>query len=138
MVANGLMSQRMIRLTEDSPLTEFCLKEMPVEDMVRELFIATLSRQPTRNELSVLTELIGDSFDDRHTGKAKPKTERKKPAYVDWDKHLKAEASIEMLASEKLARAGEPPTIRLTSEFRERVEDALWVLVNTPEFVFVP
>ena len=69
---------------------------------------------------------------------ALPKVVRQKRAYVDWDKHLKAEASVELLKAEKLVRAGEPPTVRLTTEFRERVEDAIWCLINSPEFVFVP
>lgn len=138
MIANGLMSQRMIRLTEESPLTELCLEDLQAHELVRELFIAALSRQPNSDEESLLFKLIGDSFEKRQTGKPKPKLEKRKRARVDWEKHLKAEASVEILESERLARQGEPPTIRLTTEFRERVEDGLWVLFNSPEFVFVP
>ncbi len=138
MIANGLMSQRILRLTEESPLTELCLEDQSAEELVRELFVATLSRQPDADEQAVFVELIGDTFSKRRTGKPKPKIEKRKRAYVDWDKHLKAEASVEILAAEKLVREGEPPTIRLTKDFRERFEDAVWALVNLPEFVFVP
>ena len=42
-----------------------------------------------------------------------------------------------LAAQEKVAR-GELPTTRLTTEFRERVEDVLWALINSPEFVVIP
>ncbi len=37
-----------------------------------------------------------------------------------------------------LLREGDPPTRRLREDWRRRMEDALWALVNSPEFVFVP
>lgn len=43
-----------------------------------------------------------------------------------------------MLAAQQLVAKGEPPTARLTDDFRERVEDVLWALINSPEFVVVP
>ena len=43
-----------------------------------------------------------------------------------------------MLESQRLVARGEPPTARLTNDFRERVEDVLWALINTPEFVVIP
>ena len=42
----------------------------------------------------------------------------------------------EALAAE--VEAGDPPTQRLSADWRERYEDALWSLLNTPVFVFVP
>jgi hypothetical protein len=36
---------------------------------------------------------------------------------------------------ERQARAGDPPTDRLRADWRERMEDALWSLVNSPEFL---
>jgi hypothetical protein len=138
MLANGLMSSRAIRLTEDSRITELCLNDISVEQLVDELYLTVLSRMPDSMERSIIVELISPDYSSRRTGKAKPKVVKRKRAYVDWDKHLKAEASVELLEAEKIVRAGEPPTVRLTTEFRERVEDALWCLINSPEFVFVP
>jgi hypothetical protein len=39
---------------------------------------------------------------------------------------------------ERTTRAGDPPTDRLRANWRERMEDMVWALVNSPEFVFVP
>ena len=43
-----------------------------------------------------------------------------------------------MMALEKRARKGDPPTPRLESDWRERMEDVVWALANNPEFVFIP
>ena len=43
-----------------------------------------------------------------------------------------------MLAAQQRVARGEPTTQRLTADFRERVEDALWALINSPEFVVIP
>ncbi|SVA90712.1 uncharacterized protein METZ01_LOCUS143566, partial [marine metagenome] len=39
---------------------------------------------------------------------------------------------------ECLAREGDPPTRRLLAEWRERMEDVIFALVNSPEFIFIP
>ena len=56
----------------------------------------------------------------------------------DWRKHLQPEQTSMAIEAQARVREGERPTVRLTDDFRERVEDALWALINSPEFVFVP
>ena len=138
MMANSMMSSHLVRLTEDSSITELCLSEGSPEELTARLFLATLSREANDEERAVIADLIRPEFDKRRTGKPKPKIVRQKRARVDWDKHLSPEATVELLEAERLARLGPPATVRLTKEFRERVEDALWCLINSPEFVFVP
>jgi hypothetical protein len=42
------------------------------------------------------------------------------------------------MEEERKLRMGDAPTNRLTPEFRQRFEDALWAMINSPEFVMVP
>jgi hypothetical protein len=39
---------------------------------------------------------------------------------------------------EKLVRAGDPATLRLDKAWRERMEDSVWALMLSPEFIYVP
>jgi hypothetical protein len=39
---------------------------------------------------------------------------------------------------EHRARAGEPPDPRLDPAWREALEDVVWGVINSPEFVWVP
>jgi hypothetical protein len=57
---------------------------------------------------------------------------------VSWSNHLSAEATLIRMDEERKLRMGDEPTRRLTPEFRERFEDALWAMVNSPEFVMEP
>ena len=51
---------------------------------------------------------------------------------------LTPEANVIKTELEAAVREGEPPTPRLVADWRERLEDMLWVLINSPEFVFLP
>ncbi len=55
-----------------------------------------------------------------------------------WSNHLNPEATNVVYEMEKIVRAGDPPTPRLAPAWRERMEDAVWALMLTPEFVYVP
>ena len=57
---------------------------------------------------------------------------------VSWNNHLSEEANRIKMELEKRVLSGDPPTNRLRSEWRERLEDVVYALVNSPEFIFVP
>ena len=63
---------------------------------------------------------------------------RKTDTRVSWSNHLSAEATLIRMEEERQLRLGDKPTNRLTAEFRERMEDALWAMFNSPEFVVAP
>lgn len=138
MMANSQIINQIVRLTEESVVTEWCLEDITAEALTTRLFLATVSRRPNPSELKLVSQVLSEGFAKRKTGAPKPPPVKRIVAHVDWDKHLKGEASVELMAAEKQAREGDPVTVRLTPDFRRAVEDVLWSLVNSPEFVFVP
>jgi len=138
-LANGTVGARLVRLSEDSAVTKLCLEDRTLPDLVRALFLQVLSRPPTAGEQSSFIKLLSPGYANRKLAVTNGKVEAKKSAgAVSWSNHLSPEATKLKLEQERAVRAGDPPTPRLRAEWRERMEDALWALVNAPEFVFVP
>ncbi len=139
-LANGVVGSRVTRLSDDSVVTALCLEDRRLPDLLEAVFLQMLSRPPSADELQTFVEILSDGYAARRTELAKAGT--KKPparvAAVSWSNHLNPEATRLKLEQERAARAGDPPTDRLVSDWRERMEDVLWALVNSPEFVFVP
>ena len=86
---------------------------------------APVTRKPSRSEVQC------------NRTEPNPISQRQQSA-VSWSNHLSAEATRIKLELERAARAGDPPTSRLQSDWRERMEDGLWALLNSPEFIFIP
>jgi hypothetical protein len=138
LLANGVAASRAVRLSDDSAITELCLKDQPAPELIRAVTLRILSRPPTPRETERLVAYLGDSYTGRVIPGAKPNPPRVVSRRVSWSNHLSAEATTIQLEQEKATRAGAPPSARLTTEFRERMEDVVWALVNSPEFVFLP
>ena len=79
-------------------------------------------------------------YDDRvrDVSGYEPKPPLRPVTGVSWSNHLSPEANEIKVRLEHLVRAGDPPTGLLETGWRERMEDMLWALINTPEFVYVP
>ncbi|MBI3465086.1 MAG: DUF1553 domain-containing protein, partial [Planctomycetes bacterium] len=139
-LANGVVGSRITRLSDDSSITELCLEDRPLSDLVRAVFLQLLSRPPTSDEQQMFVDLLDEDFAQRRgTGSAATAKRRpRRTTAVSWSNHLSPEATRIKIELEQEARAGDPPTERLRPEWRERMEDMLWSLVNSPEFVFVP
>ena len=71
-------------------------------------------------------------------GASKIDSSTKSDSRVSWSNHLSAEATVIRMEEERALRMGAKPTARLEAKFRERLEDALWAMFNSPEFVMVP
>jgi hypothetical protein len=139
-LANGMVGSRIARLSDDSAMTQLCLGDRPVTELVEAVFLRILTRPPTAEERQLYTELLKDGYAERRVDRPANKLKRhtRMVTAVSWANHLSPEATRIKLEMERAARAGDPPTERLQGDWRERMEDMLWSLVNSPEFLFVP
>jgi len=138
-LANGSMGARIVRLSDDSAVTELFLEGRPLPQLVRELFLRVLSRPPSQNEAAATEAYLRPFFAGRVVkGARKQISAFRSDPRVSWSNHLSAEATVIRMEEERRLRLGDQPTGRLTAGFRERAEDVLWALVNSPEFVMVP
>lgn len=139
-LANGVMGIWLTRLSDESGLTELARKDIELSQLVDDLFIQVLTRKPTDEERAQFTALLEPGFDERiiPEGELSPKPEVERFRYVSWSNHLNTEANVIKVQMEEAARQGDPPTRFLTPEWRERMEDAVWALLNSPEMVMMP
>jgi hypothetical protein len=138
-LANGVLGTRIARLSDDSAFTELAMGDLPLEKLIEESFLRILSRYPTADERRTFTSLLEPHYAGRKVkGAEKTDARRESDSRVSWSNHLSAEATLIRLEEEKKLRFGAQPTKRLKPEFRERYEDALWAMINTPEFVMMP
>ena len=96
------------------------------------------TRRPTPAELQRYADRLRPGFVTRIT----PPTEHRTPGprrpayYVSWSNHLDKDATLDRQQESEDARRGDPATSRLEAGWRQRAEDALWALVNSPEALY--
>jgi mono/diheme cytochrome c family protein len=138
-LSNGPVGTWLTRLSDDHPITALALESRSADELVETLFLRMLTRKPTDDERRMYREYLSDGFATRIRPvppTAKPK--RIREPYVSWSNHLDGEATLVRQAQELAARRGDPPTERLNENWRSRLEDVLWAMVNSSEFVFAP
>jgi hypothetical protein len=57
---------------------------------------------------------------------------------VTWSNHLRPEANQIAMELERIARVGPAPDERLDNGWRERLEDVVWCIINSDEFIWLP
>jgi Protein of unknown function (DUF1553) len=138
-LANGIVGKRAAQLSEDSVFVALALDARSPEEFVSRVMRQVLSREPTAAERELLMELVREGFDTRKTGSpAGPRPGWPKRDGVSWSNHLSSESNELRVARQKEVEKGDPPTTLLTADWRERAEDVVWALVNSPEFVWIP
>ncbi len=138
-LANGIMGTRIVRLSDDSAFTGLSLEDLSLDQLVEETFLRVLSRPPSAEEAGSFRRLLQPYYADRKVKNAAVNASMMKTDNrVSWSNHLSSEATLIRMEEERRLRMGDEPTRRLTKEFRERFEDTLWAMVNSPEFVMVP
>ena len=140
LLANGVIGSRIVRLSEDSAFTAMALEAASPEAFVRALYRRLLNREPDPQEHQSLAEFVREGFEGRVLP-CKESELARKPRFtkaVMWSNHLHPDSTTAIYEAEALLRAGDPPSKRLAAPWRERAEDAVWALLLTPEFSFLP
>jgi hypothetical protein len=139
-LANGVIGSRIVRLSEDSAFTAMALEAPSPEAFARALYLRILNREPDPQEQQLLGEFLREGFSSRVLA-CKESELARKPRFtkaVMWSNHLHPDSTTAIYEAEALLRAGDPPSRRLVTAWRERAEDAVWSLLLTPEFSFLP
>jgi len=69
---------------------------------------------------------------------AKKNEVREQVLDVSWNNHLSSDSNRIKVELERLALEGDPPTKRLRAGWRKQMEDVIYALINSPEFIFIP
>ncbi|MFT4547257.1 MAG: hypothetical protein ACI9MB_001203 [Verrucomicrobiales bacterium] len=137
-LSNGTMGIWLTRLSDDHALTDFSLKDQSLDTFLDQLFLKLLTRKPTPEEKKLYRAHLTPGFQSRLTGTSPitPPAKIRQPLYVSWYNHLDPVADDLRRKEIMAARAGDSPTLKLTSAWRERFKDVLWAIVNSPEWVY--
>lgn len=140
-LGNGTVGIWLSRLSDDHGITQLALQDLELDRFIDTLYLRLLTRHPTAPERQQYTGYLREGFENRvcKSIAAAPKTEPRYPEkYVSWSNHLDAAANALRIEQEAAARRGDPPTDKLDPNWRSRLEDVLWAMLNAPEWVFAP
>jgi hypothetical protein len=142
-LANGATGTRIARLSDDSFFTRLSLGDQPLDELIEEVYLRVLSRPPSGDELALYREYLAPHYEGRKVEGANPETlaakqVKKTDERVSWANHMDSKATLIRMKEERKVRMGDDPTELLELAFRERMEDAVWALINSPEFNVIP
>ncbi len=142
MLANGTLASSLLTLCENSRLTAMACQDQPLPSLVDSLWLQLLNRPPTPAETAEAASQLESGYGTRLTGRPAAASTNEDPDLtyrrIAWSNHLRPEATeIKQRITRAILR-GPAPTTRLAPAWRERCEDLIWSLVNSPEFLAVP
>lgn len=143
MMNNGIVVRDNARLDMMSDFTMLARQAETVENLIAITYQRVLSRQPTASERRLFLELLGEGFGDRLVSLSSEEAEqirwsRRLPRnMVSWSNHLAARATEIKIELRQAVQQGAIPSPHLESQWRERMEDFVWVLFNSPEFLYI-
>jgi hypothetical protein len=140
-LANGTMGTWLTRLSDDHGITRLALEDQPLDRLIDRLFLRLLTRQPSPAERKRYTAILTPGYENRVV--PEPKREnaaeigpRVRERFVSWSNHVDGPANLLAQEREAESRRGDPPTTALQSDWRLRMEDVLWAMLNSPEWVY--
>ncbi len=138
--ANGDVARRITQLSDDSAFTRLALEANSPEQFLEGLFLRILNRKPSHAEREAVVAYIKEEFPARVLPCSQEQMPRKArfTKAVMWSNHLHPDSTKAIYEAEALLKAGDPPTKRLTTAWRQSAEDVVWALLLTPEFAFLP
>jgi len=139
-LANTLPTLWFSRPSDYSELTGLALDADGPDQLVDELFLRFLTREPASDERRTFTALLAPGFDSRDRGKGpfKRATWAPRVREISWTNHLRPESDRRARENLEQDLEGPPPSDRLDPDWAARLEDAVWALVNSPELQFIP
>lgn len=138
-LSNGTSALRAIDFSDDSALTQAAIDSETVEQFIETLFQRILTRTPTSEERELFVAELSAGFADRViAGPDAVPPQRIFRTGITWSNHFDPKSDNEAIARSQQVIEGDPQSVRLDPNWRERAEDVAWTLVNSPEFVFVP
>ncbi|QDT32238.1 DUF1553 domain-containing protein [Thalassoglobus polymorphus] len=139
MLAHGATALRVVDLSDSSEVTQLALEDQPLEHLVERLFMRILTRPPTATEKQLVFDLLQEGYSERVVAGLEvvpapqiPRSPR------SWSNNLNSESNEVAIRAQAQALKGDPKTKRLAPDWRVRLEETIWSLVNLPEFAFVP
>lgn len=140
--ANGVMSTWLTRLSDRHGITQLALEDQSVDQLVDRVFLRLLTRKPSAEEKERYVRFLSEGYESRVIPEAKritPPTGKREPVrYVSWSNHVDGPANTLAVQKEADARRGAPPTNALDNDWRLRMEDMLWAVLNAPEWFYTP
>ncbi len=140
--ANGVMGSWLTRLSDRHGITRLALEDQPLDRLIDRLFLRLLTRKPSTEERQRCVNVLSKGYDGRivpESSRLSPKPGKREPVrYVSWSNHVDGPANSLALLKEAEARRGDPPTNALDTDWRLRMEDVLWAVLNAPEWIYTP
>ncbi len=143
MMNNGLLVRDNTRLDMVSDFTLLARQAESVDDLITVTFQRILSRVPTDSERQLFVSLLEEGFQGRLLEISDEEAEqirwaRRLPRnMVSWSNHLAARATEIKLELRQAVQQGAIVSPHLDRQWRERMEDFVWVLFNSPEFLYI-
>ncbi len=143
MMNNGILVRDNTRLDMVSEFTQLARQAESFDELITKIYQRILSRLPTVAERQLFAELLAEGFEDRLVDLSDEEAERIRWSrrlprnMVSWSNHLAARATEIKMELRQAVQQGAIASPHLDSQWRERMEDFVWVLFNSPEFLYI-